>query len=100
MKKNILAFCFVSLFFLPAFAHDYAPSARKYYCNAEQIELTDSTIFVHLHGKVFEIDSILTDQGGIYFVEDTLRCVYCRRPLNPKNTCRCPMSGELNRNPS
>ena len=97
MKKELLLICFFSLFFIPGFAHDHAPSAKKYYCNAGQIELTDSMILVHLGDQTYEADAILSDQGGLYFTEDALRCTYCRRPLNPKNTCECPSNLEISK---
>jgi hypothetical protein len=91
MKKRVILFCLFAFLFLPVFAQEHPPLAKKYYCSAQQIELTDSVILVHMNGNTFEVDSILVDQGGIYFTEDRLRCINCRRPLNPKNTCECPV---------
>lgn len=90
MKYTSLLFCLFCLLCLPAFAGDQDPSA-KFYCTAGQIELNDSVIFVHLNDEVYEIDSLLVDQGGLFFTQDKLRCAECRRPLNPKNTCECPI---------
>jgi len=91
MKKKFMLICFfVSLFASVSAQDNTPPSLKKYYCNAEQIELTDSMILVHLEEKIFEIDSLLSDQGGLYFTEEMLRCTYCRRPVRPKNICECP----------
>jgi hypothetical protein len=92
MKKEFLLICLLSFLLAPVFAQDYAPSIKKFYFRADQIELTDSMILIHLENQTFEIDAIAVDQGGIYFTENMLRCTYCRRPLNPKNTCECPLT--------
>ncbi len=92
MSKRITGLIFCSLFFMSVLsADDTNECVKKQYCSAEQIELTDATIFVNLKEGVIEIDSLLVDQGGIYFTEDMKRCVWCRRPLNPKNICECPL---------
>jgi hypothetical protein len=90
MKKYALLFSILPFLVLTAYAQEYAPAAKKYYCNAEQIELTDAMILVHLNDKLFETDAILTDQGGVYFTEDMLRCTYCRRQISPQNSHKCP----------
>lgn len=89
MKGKIALVCLLSSLFLPLMAQEHLPSAKKYYCAADQIELTDSMILVHLEDQIFELDSLFVDQGGIYFVEDMLRCTFCRRTLNPQNSCDC-----------
>ena len=88
MKKKILTVCLFALFWMSAYGQDDMPSAKKYYCNAEQIELTDSMILIHLEDNQYELDGLLTDQGGLYFTEEMLRCTYSHRPL--KNICECP----------
>ena len=64
-------------------------SRQKHYCLSEQIEINNSTILVHLDKNTIEVDTLLVDQGGVYFCDDAIRCFYCRQTLNPKNTCEC-----------
>jgi hypothetical protein len=90
MKKEFLFVCLFALLFIPGFAKEHTPIAKKYYCNAHQIELTDSAIVLHLAEKSYELDALLADQGGIYYTDDMLRCTYCRRPIRPNNICECP----------
>lgn len=71
---------------LPVFAEE---NSKKIYCSSGQVELNDSMILIHLDSNTVEIDKLHVDQGGIYFCENAMRCFYCRRPLNPKNTCEC-----------
>lgn len=86
LKRNILIFLFS---FSTLFAHTLPPFADgKIYCLPEQIELRSSIIVVHLDDQVFEVDALLVDQGGIFFLKDMMRCLHCRRPLNPKHTCQ------------
>jgi hypothetical protein len=90
MLKHVgLITSFLFFLTLSLFAEDQ--NFNKLYCSPEQIELTDSMILVHLKQNTFEIDQLLVDQGGIYFQEEAMRCYYCRRTLNPKNTCECPI---------
>ncbi|MCH9626831.1 MAG: hypothetical protein S4CHLAM2_04620 [Chlamydiales bacterium] len=88
LKYASLLLSLFALLSFPTFAEE--TSAQKHYCSAEQVELNDAVILVHLDRNLVEIDTLLVDQGGIYFNEDAVRCFYCRRPLNPKNTCECP----------
>lgn len=62
-------------------------ASEKVYLNPEQIALSDRTIYINLEGEMVEIDQLLVDQAGIYFMEENARCIECRKPLNPKNTC-------------
>lgn len=89
MKKELLLACFFVCLFAPLAAESEQP-AMKYYCNAEQIEITDDMILIHLTDITYELDALLVDQGGIYFTDDMLRCTYCRRPSKHKNICECP----------
>lgn len=89
MKKEALLICLLSFLFLPLCAQEYLPIAKKYYCQVDQIEITNEMILVHVNGDTFELGSLMVDQGGIYYTEDTLRCTYCRRPVNPKRICDC-----------
>lgn len=65
-------------------------ATKKYYCSPQQIDIGESTILVHLaDDQIFEIDTLLVDQGGVYFTEDAMRCYECRRwnaPTNDKST--------------
>ncbi len=47
------------------------------------VDLDPTIILVHLDRNINEIDKAELDQG-------TTRCFYCRRALNPKNTCEYP----------
>lgn len=88
MKKGCL---FLTLLALASFS-GFADEAKKHYCSPEQVELSDALILVHLENKnPVEIDALHVDQGGVYFHEDAMRCLYCRRTINPKNTCECPV---------
>ncbi|MBS0646299.1 MAG: hypothetical protein JSR97_06875 [Verrucomicrobia bacterium] len=60
---------------------------EKHYLSASDIDVQDATIFVHRGGQVYEIDTLLVDQGGVYYLSSHLRCPECRKSLNPKNTC-------------
>lgn len=89
MKRVILV---LGLLFLPLSALGNS-TGGKHYCAATQIELTDSAIFIHLSGGIFELDSLFSDQGGIYYTEEMLRCTQCRKgPVNPKDICQCSVS--------
>jgi hypothetical protein len=85
LKKQLIA-CLFAFLFVPVFAQE---PVSKSYCTTKQIEVTDTMILLHLNEQIFEIDSLLADQGGLYYNHDSLRCINCRRPLNPKNTCEC-----------
>ena len=89
MKKTIVLFCMLALLSATSYAQDDFPSAKKYYCCADQVEVSDSMILIHLDDTIYELDSLLVDQGGVYFMENMLRCTYCRRPVNPKRICDC-----------
>ncbi|MFZ0565956.1 MAG: hypothetical protein WAM28_07215 [Chlamydiales bacterium] len=93
MLKRLTAFIYFSLFAISSLsaAESKDDEAKKYYCSAEQLKLGDSRILVNFEGETIEIDALLADQGGIYFTSEAKRCFYCRRPLNPKNTCECPL---------
>lgn len=88
MKNVSLLISLFAFLTVPVFATEL--NANKCYCSPEQVELNESTILVHVDRNTFEIDQLHVDQGGIYFNEDAMRCLYCRKPLNPKNTCECP----------
>ncbi len=88
MKKVCLFLSLLTLLSVTVFADEL--NQNKRYCSPEQVELSEFTILVHLDSNTVEIDKLHVDQGGIYFHEDSVRCFYCRRPLNPKNTCECP----------
>jgi hypothetical protein len=83
--KYAIASIFALMLILPLYGQ-----GAKFYCTAQEIELTDSAILVHLKDGIYEIDSVQVDQGGIFFSKNMLRCANCRRTLNPKNTCECP----------
>lgn len=89
LKRVTLLISLFAVLSLPMLAEELN-NPKKYYCSPEQVELNDTIILVHLGKNTIEIDKLLVDQGGIYFPEDAMRCFYCRRPLNPKNTCECP----------
>lgn len=89
MKRVALVLGFL---FLPLCAQGNA-IVPKHYCTASQIELTDTAIFIRLNGGIFELDSLFSDQGGIYYTEEMLRCTQCRKgPVNPKDICQCSIS--------
>lgn len=77
----------VALCFAPALFAEQGNT--KHYCAPHEIEIHDSMIVVHVDDEIFETDTLLSDQGGIYVLESSLRCLECRRGgLNPKNTCK------------
>lgn len=86
MKHITLLISLFTLLAFPLFAND-----AKHYCSPDQIELNNTTILVHLDTNTVEVDTLFADQGGIYFNENGMRCLQCRRTLNPKNTCECPV---------
>ncbi|MEZ5315298.1 MAG: hypothetical protein R3E91_03690 [Chlamydiales bacterium] len=90
MLKNIciMLALFLSFFICPI---EGKQETKKFYCSPEQLEINQSMILVHLDCKMVEIDQLLVDQGGIYFNQEAMRCFYCRRPFNLKNTCECSM---------
>ncbi|MCC5831967.1 MAG: hypothetical protein JJU12_02870 [Chlamydiales bacterium] len=90
LKRFSLAISLFALIALPLTAEEL--NSKKFYCSPEQVELGETVILVHLDWSTIEIDKLLVDQGGIYFNEDAMRCFYCRRPINPKNTCQCPVT--------
>lgn len=89
MKHISLLIVIFAMSISAAFANESDQNEQKFYCSAEQIELSDAMILVHMNQSLFEVDALLVDQGGIFFTENMMRCVECRRPLNPKNTCEC-----------
>lgn len=91
MKQTALLFTWIAMLFASAFAGEMG-SAKKYYCDTQQIELTETMILVHLPEGTFEADALLADQGGLYITEEALRCIECRRPVNPRNICECPVA--------
>lgn len=90
MKYTALLFIGMIMLFASAFAGEI--SAKKYYCDMHQIQLTESMILVHLPEGTFEADALHADQGGLYFTEESLRCIECRRPVDPRNICECPVA--------
>lgn len=88
LKRMSLLLSLLAFLTLPALGEEL--NEKKHYCTPEQVELSPVTILVHLDRNIIEIDRLSVDQGGIYFYEDSMRCFYCRRPINPKNTCECP----------
>ena len=90
MKGRIFILCLLMLG-TSLFASD-----DKHYCSAYQIELSNDQILVHTNSEIIEIDSLLSDQGGIYYLDSNARCIHCRRTLNPKNTCHCYLSACYN----
>ncbi len=84
VKSAILFFVAFALLGGAAWANE------KFYCGVDQIELTDEMILVHLEDGVYEIDSLLADQGGLYFTVDGLRSIETRRPVDPRNICERP----------
>ncbi len=91
MKQLALCTLF-ALVFSPLFADTTISddNSQKHYCSTSDVEIYETTILVHVEDEVFETDSLLVDQGGIYYLENRLRCPECRKPLNPKNTCEYP----------
>ena len=90
-KQTALLFTWIAMLFASAFAGELG-GAKKYYCNIHQIQLTESMILVHLPEGTFEADALLADQGGLYITEEALRCIECRRPVDPRNICECPVA--------
>lgn len=94
MKRTALILSSM-LFFAPLFANLIeGPQARrvfkkKYYCSADQIEVTNSMIVAYVDNMIVEIDSLMADQGGIYFTDDVMRCIDCRKPLQDEALCQC-----------
>ncbi len=76
----ITALCCTSVLFA-------SQQEAKHYCSPSEIEIYESMILVHVEDEIFETDSLLSDQGGVYFLANRLRCPECHKPLNPKNTC-------------
>lgn len=91
MKHTALILTWLAMLFAPAFAGEMS-GAKKHYCDIQEIELTASMILVHLPEGTFEADALLADQGGLYITEEALRCIECRRPVNPRNICECPVA--------
>lgn len=87
LKRASLIFCFCITGISSAFANT-TPDVKKYYCSSEQIELTDSTIFIHTTEGIIELDALLVDQGGVYFTNANMRCPDCRRPYGPSRDTR------------
>lgn len=84
LKRVSLIFCFCLAVTSAVFAN---PSyLKKYYCSSEQIELTDTTIFIHTTEGTIELDALHVDQGGVYFTNENMRCPDCRRPYDPRDT--------------
>ncbi|MCH9626304.1 MAG: hypothetical protein S4CHLAM123_15000 [Chlamydiales bacterium] len=85
--------CLSTLFLLVLLSSTtvFANIDEKYYCTPEQIEVTDSTILIHANEGSFELEALLVDQGGVFYTNEMLRCIQCRRP-NPKHLCECPIS--------
>ena len=87
MKIKILFLSVLSSLCLPLAAQEIPPLPQKIYCKANQIEVSDETIFIHLEDQTFEAERVQVDQGGIYCTESMLRCIDCRRPINYKHLC-------------
>ena len=92
MKRKMMFFYLLTTLCLPLCAQDVEPTPKKWYCTANQIEVTDATIFVHLDDATFEADAVQVDQGGIFLTDAMLRCIQCRRPINYKHICECPVA--------
>jgi len=74
------------------FGSTFAAETEKYYCDMHQIELTERMILVHIPEGTFETDALQADQGGLYTTQSSLRCIECRRPVDPRNICECPVA--------
>lgn len=63
---------------------------NKQYCQPEQCDISEGRIVVYHDNGVFEVEALFSDQGGLYFFNEMMRCVFCHRPLNAKNFCETP----------
>lgn len=86
LKRASLIFCICLAVTSAAFANP--SSLKKYYCSSDQLEITDTTIFVHTTEGIIELDALLVDQGGVYFTNESMRCPDCRRPFGPSRDTR------------
>lgn len=59
MLKKIMLFCLLTA---PLFAEE-SLCEKKIYCSSEQLEVTDSTILIHLEEGLYEADCVEVDQG-------------------------------------
>lgn len=111
-----MKYCLKGLFFLICFFSSMSLSAEyasdssapigqaKVYFNADDLEIVDNAIYIHLEGNLLETNIIRTDQYGLYIFENDItdygiakekkwKCPYCHRWWSAGERCRnteCP----------
>lgn len=94
MKKSLLSGIVLGLLCFSALngAEGCDDQAQKWYCDASQIVLADTTILIAFDEGIIEVDTLHVDQGGIFVSTADLRCPNCHRPC-PSTACETPNCG-------